>query len=869
MMDEQPENMMPDDVEFTEADIIEPINDDTIEDNIQTAQQEMAAFERLTLAEALSEFTRQPRYTVQMLQRVASSRRQHRPIFPNEKLTPDTSASNIHHEVESETASDELVMTSTEQELVEHDKDVPLSTSDRQKLALILGFQFSAILLAWSGNTILRAASDLPRAASIIQGLVFIGLAMVAWVGITLFAGQDEPPAKVSTSKAQDNDDTPDAVHPEFKPTFWERIQPIRLILAGIGLIATILTVIFTSNNQFTLVGFWMWMVSIAAFAGSIASDKALFESHQFGKIPPFWKKPSFWAFAMLFAVAAFFRLYQLDQTPPQMTSDHVEKLLDSQRVLEGNLQVFFPNNGGREPLQMYLMAILSNVPGLGMDFTTLKLLSALEGLLTLPFLWWMAREVIGKEQRQLGNIVGLVLVGLVAVSHWHVALSRLALRIILTPLMAAWLLIFLGRGMRQNERDDFLKAGLILGAGLYMYQAVRMLPVVVIVGVLIAIVMRSRSWRAFQKYALNFASLVFISFIVFVPMFSFSMQYPDLFWRRTTGRLLGDAIVQEVQADGSILTRDATLSERLAAFQDNMPVLNQNIQDVLLMFHWRGDVAWINNAPNVPHMDTLAGALFFLGLAAWLLRIIRRRDVVDVLVPLMLFIMLMPSALAIAYPVENPSATRTSGALPVAYLLAAYPLGQMLFTLRRLLNRRILNGLVATLILSSVMLISYLQNSHTYFQKYHDNYLLSSLPYKQAGEEIAAFNADMGTDGNTFMIAYPYWWDHRAIGLEARLVDYPNGIINLESVPQFLSDSTRRGDRYRFNPERDILFFHAAEDEQTREQLQVWFPNGISRIEDIPEQMRQYAVYRVPAIGQAAFDQFIQTYVTEQTADN
>ena len=165
------------------------------------------------------------------------------------------------------------------------------------------------------------------------------------------------------------------------------------------------------------------------------------------------------------------------------MTSDHVEMLLDAQRVLDGNTQVFFPNNGGREPLHMYLMALLSLVPGLGMDFTTLKLLTALEGIITLPILWWMGRELVGRESPKLGNTVGLILALLVAVSHWHVALSRLALRIALTPPITAVILVYLARGMRFNRRDDWLKAGLALGAGLYMYQAVRMLPVVIIAG--------------------------------------------------------------------------------------------------------------------------------------------------------------------------------------------------------------------------------------------------------------------------------------------------------------------------------------------------------------------------------------------------
>ncbi|HEX2907145.1 MAG TPA: hypothetical protein VHO69_09820, partial [Phototrophicaceae bacterium] len=66
---------------------------------------------------------------------------------------------------------------------------------------------------------------------------------------------------------------------------------------------------------------------------------------------------PTFWALLVILVIGAFFRVNELSRIPPEMTSDHKEKLLDAQRVLDVNLQVFFPNNGGREPFQMYAMA--------------------------------------------------------------------------------------------------------------------------------------------------------------------------------------------------------------------------------------------------------------------------------------------------------------------------------------------------------------------------------------------------------------------------------------------------------------------------------------------------------------------------------
>jgi hypothetical protein len=99
---------------------------------------------------------------------------------------------------------------------------------------------------------------------------------------------------------------------------------------------------------------------------------------------------------------------------------------------------------------------------------------------------------------------------------------------------------------------------------------------------------------------------------------------------------------------------------------------------------------------------------------------------------------------------------------------------------------------------------------------------------------------------------------------LAAGYVDYPNGIVSLENVPQFLFDSYQRTDQYQFNPNEDILFFHATNDADTLQQLQAWFPGGASEFIDVPEQRRSYATYRVPALGEARFLSWVEQNLNE-----
>ena len=137
--------------------------------------------------------------------------------------------------------------------------------------------------------------------------------------------------------------------------------------------------------------------------------------------------------------------------------------------------------------------------------------------------------------------------------------------------------MVFLSRAIRRNRRGDFIKAGLVLGIGVYAYQAVRMLPVVVVASVVLAILFslfRSGRREQIGRYITNSVVLVVITVAVFVPMAGFARDYPEDFWRRTSGRLLGDDTVQTTDANGQLVTRNATIDERMAAFQQNIGIL-------------------------------------------------------------------------------------------------------------------------------------------------------------------------------------------------------------------------------------------------------------------------------------------------------
>ena len=713
-------------------------------------------------------------------------------------------------------------------------------------------------LLIWLGAAAaLLAAMSAPPAAVLgllqsaggslaLGGLLWVAIALIsAWLRrraphITALAAWVQPPPAASAA-------------PEPRAR-WGGISSSRLAIFALAAAASLLVWLNSGGNSITLPGILLWLLSAGLWAYAFAPLDWGAGEWAAGRLDPLRRLPAqcrqhrwaLLAFALIMLLGISFRLTLLDSLPAEMTSDHVEKVLDAHRVSQGEYRIFFANNGGREPIQMYLLALLAPLPGLGFDHFTLKLLAVIESLLTLPILLWMGMELMGREDRRFGILVGLLLAGLVAVSHWHTAITRLGLRIVLTPLFTALLLIYLARAMRCNRRADYIKAGLVLGFGLYGYQAVRMLPLVVIAGIGIALAVRQISWRERLTYGVNLAVLVLVALMVFLPLFRFQLEEPQHFWQRTATRLLGDSTLSGT-ADG------------LDALGETTAIFMSNLRDALRMFHWEGDLSWFHNVPNEPALDLYTGTFLILGLAALAARLLQSRDPLLWLLPPMILIMLLPSALSIGFPIENPSHTRTSGVIPVVYLIAALPLALIGAQLAAALPRRIGSG-AAVLFCSAVLLFANVFNTRLYFDIYPAIYTRSTYAYSEAGAMLRGFAESDGAYGNGFMLIYPHFWDHRAVGINAGQPLWPNSVF-LQDLPATLDRARQRSDSFALNPDRDLLFFHSTQDSAATQQLREWFPEGREQLQQSHHPQGAYMLYRVPFLGAGDLDEFIRRH--------
>ena len=365
----------------------------------------------------------------------------------------------------------------------------------------------------------------------------------------------------------------------------------------------------------------------------------------------------------------------------------------------------------------------------------------------------------------------------------------------------------------------------------MYAYQAMRIAPLVAFVA--LGISSGAIAWQAWKlrnpmatqfalieigKQAGNFAASGIITLVIFVPMLRFWHDSPEALWNRVINR---------------------TTSNEVEITAPTTQILTDNYIRALQMFNIHGDIAWISGVPGAPMLDQVSGVLLIFGVLAWLVRLRVRRDPVDLFVIIAGLIMLLPSALAIAFPIENPSLTRSSGTLSIVMFLAAWPLsliGQKLFALESRVWK-VGSVLLVCAVLGAIAWYNY----QTYFVDFKKSYDASAL---NPGDVADAVREIIGPDANldgVWLQGWPYWHDFRAIGIEAGDIRFQNAILDFAMLLDYLANFPQK---FTVRP---LVFIVHLQDQESLQFLQKHFPQGYSQFYPNESEKRSFYLFIVP----------------------
>lgn len=489
---------------------------------------------------------------------------------------------------------------------------------------------------------------------------------------------------------------------------------------------------------------------------------------------------------------------------PPEMTSDHIEKLTNVVDILEGRPYIFFANNGGREPLAFYIIAFVSRVLGTGISFLSLKIVSVAAGILTLPFLYLLGKELADRRVGLLAMILG-------GIGYWPDTISRIGLRLPFAMLFCAATLFFFYRALRRRRWNDFLWAGIALGVGMYGYTPMRMVPLALVAVTALFLIhpssKGSRRW-AFTGFLVTLVTMV----LLFIPFMRYAVDFPNDFWLRTVSRMWPEEGV----------------------LQEPLQVLLGNIKNAMEMFAWNDGVGWFPCIPLRPALGVITGAFFHLGFIGLLVHTVKKWSWEALSLVVLVPILLLPSILALALPGENPSLARAIAAVPVVFLIPALTLALMTDFLRTLIpgTDGVRTGVV---VLSVLIAAAGAQNLDLTLRQYPEQYKLNCENASEIGTFIRRFSQTIGSGEDAYFIPFPYWVDHRIVNVYAGMPINSEKFVWPEDIPSFEFTG------------RPTLFLLLAEDEDSLELLKQTFPTGYYGFVESSFPVRDFVFFIVP----------------------
>ncbi len=343
-------------------------------------------------------------------------------------------------------------------------------------------------------------------------------------------------------------------------------------------------------------------------------------------------------AFALIFILAVFLRTYRLDSIPSGIYVDETNGSLDALYINEGrDVSPFATGWYGTPNGYLYYMAGVFRV--FGANWYSLKFVSLLPAILTIPAVYLLGRALFGP-------LAGLAAMLFMAVSRWHLSMSRWGWNETAPPMFQVLSFYFLIRGLRERRAFDYALSGLLMGLSIYTYLSARLAVATALIYIIYWFLSDPSGLRAsLRRSWLGLGLLAIAALVAVAPIGVTYVRDPFAM----NNRVSEISIFRDVKDQGSYAP------------------LVANFTDILKFFHQTGDLQGKHNLPGEPMADPFTGLLFAIGVAFALFNL---RDQRRGLLLIWLVLGLAGSFLSSHH--ESPQSYRSLTALPAVVLLAA-----------------------------------------------------------------------------------------------------------------------------------------------------------------------------------------------------
>jgi 4-amino-4-deoxy-L-arabinose transferase-like glycosyltransferase len=476
--------------------------------------------------------------------------------------------------------------------------------------------------------------------------------------------------------------------------------------------------------------------------------------------------------------VALALRAIDLEHYPPMMHGDEGEMGLEALRVLgKGDPLALFESGWfGFANLFFFLQA--GSMALFGQNLFGLRIISALIGTGCVPLLYLIGR-------RYWGKLAGFTGAWLIAISHFNIHYSRLALNNIETSffmILFIWLFLvsFFPRRPKNHQEavtgeelsnsslqkriywTPLIATGLVGGVSQYMYLGSRLIPLVALLVCLYLLIQKRIGY-------VHIALIVLSATVVFAPIGFHYLKFSEQFFgRMNTVSIFNPENVAHNYGPGVTWSKNAG------------EILYQQLVKNLNFFLQSGDTSAFY-LQDIPAFDLVTALLFWLGLGAVLGRVLS--------IPEFTIITWFGLGIIFAGVLTNdsPNGPRLLTVTPTVYLVAGIFVQRLMdeFThfLRRIPEVHVSAGWLSAPLLISLMVATLAVNMNDYFNLYAKSEI-NILPISLA-REIAI---DAITDHVYLLGENDIYVGHgtiRFLAGEGKAVD----LHNIDDFPQPLED--------------------------------------------------------------------------------
>ena len=415
----------------------------------------------------------------------------------------------------------------------------------------------------------------------------------------------------------------------------------------ALGILSGLAALLLSDGGTFTAWSFFFWLAGLAsmvvAFLPLPSSVRLRLPRPEAAAARRFFANPWLWAVLAVTALGAFLRLYQLTEITPGIAGDEAWTGINGRRILEeGWIGAYVMNGLGVPSGPLYLVAPFVGI--LGDTVLAIRLPMALLGIATIPVAYLAFTEMAGRKAALIGAFI-------LAVSMWHIHLSRMAWPVISWPLIEMATIGMVFWGFRSGRRLPFLLAGIFIGFGALTYNAYPAFVAVLSVFMVWALIRGQPMQR--RELLGNLVLLSIAVVIAALPMIREALDSTSLI-RNDAGR-------------APQLIFNSLAYQQQETFVDQLEFLASKGRDYFLGLTWKAKLDAVEVLGLTPILDRFTIVLALAGLAYMA---VHWRRLAHVLVWMMILALPLLAILTV-----DGMYRRTFGLVPFISLAAAIPL--------------------------------------------------------------------------------------------------------------------------------------------------------------------------------------------------